>query len=424
MTRVFPVLASAALLACQPVAAENVPPTTPARALTDVVFETSEARRARGEYLTNGLLQCFVCHSERDWDKPGAPPKAGKAGAGVVWRDDGEHRLVAPNLTPDVETGIGRWTDDMLARAIREGVGHDGRALHPAMWYSSFRGLADEDLAAVIVYLRSLYPIANPLPRTQLADDEAQAIAAMPRPLIDPVAAPDRNDAVAYGTYLVGNADCGGCHTGWEAPRMAGLFAGGNRISRGQHQAFSSKITPDPTGIGYGPDVFVAVMRSGKGGSLNSLMPWVAFSTLTDADLRAMFAALETVYPVRHLVNNAEPATECPVCGERHGGGERNTLVMPPAVQIDTRIFDAYVGDYYSDEYDFTLHITRAGDRLMLQEDDGAVVEMIPRTETRFVVPGGIAPIRFVRAADGAVNELVSEELPPLKLRRIVSTDD
>ena len=72
----------------------------------------SPERVARGKYLSEGLLQCFVCHSERDWKKPGAPPIPATRGAGVVWRAG----LVAPNLTPDVETGIGRWTDDMLVR--------------------------------------------------------------------------------------------------------------------------------------------------------------------------------------------------------------------------------------------------------------------------------------------------------------------
>ena len=65
-------------------------------------------------------------------------------------------KIVAPNLTPDPETGAGNWTDDQLARAIREGIGHDGRALFPMMPYTHFREMSDEDLASVIVYLRSL----------------------------------------------------------------------------------------------------------------------------------------------------------------------------------------------------------------------------------------------------------------------------
>ena len=71
---------------------------------------------------------------------------------------------MAPNLTPDPETGAGSWTDDQLARAMREGVGHDGRALFPIMPYQHYRNMSDEDLASVVVYLRSLPPVHNQLP--------------------------------------------------------------------------------------------------------------------------------------------------------------------------------------------------------------------------------------------------------------------
>ena len=90
----------------------------------------------------------------------------GKAFAGRSFAPDGVPFLTAPNLTPDPETGIGTWTDDMLARAIREGISHDGRTLFPIMPYQKFRHLSDEDLASIVVYLRSLPPIRNPLPPT------------------------------------------------------------------------------------------------------------------------------------------------------------------------------------------------------------------------------------------------------------------
>ena len=119
----------------------------------------------------------------------GAPPVAGKKGAGHIAQDNPE--LVVPNITPDVETGAGRWTDDMLARAIREGVGHDGRALHPQMWYPIFRFLSDEDLASVVVYLRSIPPVRNPLPRIHLSLRRRLLIADNPEPLTQPVPFPN-----------------------------------------------------------------------------------------------------------------------------------------------------------------------------------------------------------------------------------------
>ena len=73
--------------------------------------------------------------------------------------------ISAPNLTPDPETGSGRWTDDQIARAIREGVKHDDTILFPMMPYGEYKTLSDEDLASVVVYLRSIPPVRNPLPR-------------------------------------------------------------------------------------------------------------------------------------------------------------------------------------------------------------------------------------------------------------------
>jgi hypothetical protein len=73
--------------------------------------------------------------------------------------------VVAANLTPDRATGIGNRTDDMLARAIREGVGHDGHLLDPTiMPYEFYHSMSDEDLASIIVYLRSIPAIRNYLP--------------------------------------------------------------------------------------------------------------------------------------------------------------------------------------------------------------------------------------------------------------------
>ena len=71
----------------------------------------------------------------------------------------------------------------MLARAIREGIGHDGRALYWGMWYQSFAGLSDEDLAAVVVYLRTLPPVRNVLPSTALPADDRPPMPGARNPL-------------------------------------------------------------------------------------------------------------------------------------------------------------------------------------------------------------------------------------------------
>ncbi len=382
------------------------------RPLTDRRFEHTPARVERGRYLADGILQCFICHSDRDWQRPGAPPLPGRKYAGHVWtEDDGRSWLVSPNLTPDDETGTGRWTDDMLARAIREGVGHDGRPLHPQMWYGSFRSLSDEDLASVIVYLRALAPIRNALPRTTLPAGRAERIQQSLRPLTERVPERDFADPVARGRYLVEVADCWGCHTAWEARRNPGLFGGGNLIERGGRIVFSTNLTPDPSGIPYYDDaLFVEVIRQGKVKArvLDGSMPWIAFRGLTDADLAALLAFLKTLPPVAHAVSNVDSPTDCPVCGQKPGFGATNRIREIPRVQVDPRVFDAYVGRYVFEDNAETIAITREGDRLFWVEGETRL-ELIPQSVSRFRAHGLEVPIRFATDERGRVTHIQME---------------
>src|SRR6266576_2865671 len=138
------------------------------RALTDRKFEATSARLERGRYLVDAVMGCLGCHTDPDWSKPGAPPVAGREGSGHVWSDQDLPWLVAPNITPDKETGVGNWSDDALARAIREGIGHDGRTLFPIMPYPHYREMSDDDLAAILVCLRSVPPVRSPVPVTRI----------------------------------------------------------------------------------------------------------------------------------------------------------------------------------------------------------------------------------------------------------------
>src|SRR5208337_2555681 len=159
-----------------------------ARPLTNRTVERTPERLARGRYLVENF-GCFECHGEHDWTKHDAPMIEGTRGAGYAdFPLAGlPGRVVPPNITPDPETGSGNWTDDMLARAIREGIGHDGRALFPMMPYEDFRDLSDEDVASIVVYLRSLPPARNPLPKTQIIFPVNYIIKNVPQPLTAPV---------------------------------------------------------------------------------------------------------------------------------------------------------------------------------------------------------------------------------------------
>lgn len=306
-----------------------------ARTLTDRRFAVTPERLERGRYLVTAVNGCTLCHGERDWSAPGVPVKPGTEGAGRVWDQEGLPYVTAPNITPDPETGAGTWTDDMFARAIREGIGQDGRALFPLMPYQQFRHMADEDLASIVVYLRSLPPIKRSLPKTQMPFPVSRLINAAPEPLTSPVPSPDRGDPVAYGRYLVHMASCRECHTprdNRQAPITALEFSGGMVFTGPYGQVASRNITSDPSGIPYyDADLFVEMMRTGmvKARKIHDEMPWVGFGRQTDEDLRAIFAFLQTVPPVTHRVDNALPPTSCPVCYGTHGAGEQNVARSP-----------------------------------------------------------------------------------------------
>src|SRR5215831_14855062 len=305
-----------------------------ARPLTSRTFERTPQRLERGRYIANALSDCMGCHSPHDWAAPDVPALPGKEGAGELMpTTDLPGRIVASNLTPDRETGAGLWTDDQLARAIREGIGHDGRALFPIMPYALFRRMSDEDLASVVVYLRSLPPVRNTLPSTEIIFPVKYLIRGVPEPVTSPV--PDlapNSDPVTHGAYLVNMAGCGECHTpqdkGRQFPGMD--FAGGSvflGLGPFLPTVASANITPDPSGISYYDEaLFLEVMRTGtvKERQLSPVMPFNVYKNLTDDDLKAIFAYLRTLKPVRHRVDNSEPPTFCKLCRQKHGAGDRN----------------------------------------------------------------------------------------------------
>jgi mono/diheme cytochrome c family protein len=239
-------------------------------------------------------------------------------------------KVYAPNITPDPETGAGSWSDDQLARAIREGVGHDGRALFPFMPYPDFRAMSDEDLASIIVYLRSLPPVRKQLPATDLIFPVNYLIRNVSRPLDASVPEPDVSTPEKRGKYLVTIAGCEDCHTPQDAhgqPLPGMDFAGGFILDGPWGRVASSNITPDPSGIPYYDQaMFTQVIRTGFVGTrkLNQIMPWHAYRGMKDEDIVAMFAYMRTFKPVRHNVDNTAPPTFCKVCRQTHGGGNQN----------------------------------------------------------------------------------------------------
>jgi mono/diheme cytochrome c family protein len=287
-------------------------------------YERTKSRIERGRYLAEGPARCFMCHSDLDWKTPGAPPLPGKKGAGGVFPEEGlPIQIVSPNITPDKEAGLGNWTDEEIGRAIREGNGKKGRALIPFMPFASFNALSDEDLASIVVYLRSLKPAGHKPPEMVLPDGIAARL--KPMTLKGPVPQPDNADPVKRGAYLARLSNCSACHTPVDEKgrRVPGFDSAGGLVIKGAWGvAASTNLTPDPTGIGmYDEALFITLMRTGKvgGRQVNSIMPWGYYRHMTDEDLKAIFAYLGTLKPVAHRVNNAEPPRKCSRCGKEHG---------------------------------------------------------------------------------------------------------
>jgi hypothetical protein len=301
------------------------------RAPSSEVVERTAARLARGTYLMENLLTCGHCHSPPDTERFGMPVPRGQArftGGIVLDRSyQGFPGVVqAPNITPDDETGIGRWSDGELARAIREGVNRKGQAMFPSMPYGDFRGMSDEDLRSVIVYLRSLAPVRRATRPIEVDFPVNLLMRLAPEPVAGPVAAPHPGDRLAYGAYLVRMGSCKHCHTPADKgqPVESEAFAGGFVFEipspAGRHRVVTANITPDQTGY-FGRatrEEWIGRVRSFAGlrddpppvqPGLNTMMPWRELSGLTDEDLAAIYDYMKTVRPVRKVV---EPFPDAP----------------------------------------------------------------------------------------------------------------
>jgi hypothetical protein len=305
----------------------------------EVIPRTPE-RLARGKYLVEGILQCPFCHSEIDFTKRPLRVVPGMKLGGHVF-DPAEldvspdTRVVAPNISPDPEYGAGKWKDADFVAALRQGIGHDGRTLFPLMPYEWFRNLSDEDLASTIVYIRSLQPVHIQRPKTFLPEPLRNAF--HPLSPVEHVPEPDRTDRIGYGKYLVNAGHCTGCHSPHDERGMVipGMDFSGGDLLIGNWGPDPEKIitvaslnlTPDASGISYfNEKMFIDVIRRGQvqARPLANIMPWAFFRNLTDDDLKAIFAYLQSLKPVKHRVDNTEKPTYCKLCQHKHGFGAMN----------------------------------------------------------------------------------------------------
>lgn len=269
---------------------------------------TDPATIERGKAIVYGPAHCAHCHtpaSEIDRiDKGEIVPLAG----GHIF-DIPPGKFYTQNITSDKETGIGNLPDSTIARSLRYGVGHDGRALFDFM---PFHNLSDEDLVAVLSYLRSTAPVKKKVPETEISTLGLVLKAFVLKPVgpegeILTSIKPD--SSIAYGKYLAESvANCKGCHTNRDLKTGAyvGPFYGGGFVMPCENTpgkaVVTRNITVDPEHgmlAFMNEDAFIKRFRDGKRVH-ESTMPWGPFSRMSEMELKAIYRFLKTIPPVKN----------------------------------------------------------------------------------------------------------------------------
>lgn len=260
---------------------------------------------ARGKHLAYGPAHCGTCHvpmnKVMDVENGEIYPLSGGWTLSIP---PGTFR--APNITPHKETGIGNLNDGEIARIMRHMVGADNRVIMPFM---PFAELCDEDLTAIISFLKSQAPVDHAVPKSEFTF-LGKAVKAFG--LIKPEGAKGNppksvtiDTSIEYGKYLANSvANCVGCHTARDlnTGKFIGIpFAGGMQFAPdpfSDGRSFvSPNLTPDSnTGImsSWSQDVFVTRFKTGKIHK-GSPMPWGAFKRMDTTELKAIYKYLQSL---------------------------------------------------------------------------------------------------------------------------------
>lgn len=255
-----------------------------------ITVPTDEASIARGKHFVEAIGECVGCHTPN-------------LGGQMLLDDPSFAKVAAPNLTSG-KGGIGsRYTDEDWVRALRHGVAADGRALlvMPSHWYYYMN---DEDLGAMIAYLKTVPPVDNELPARWVAFIPTRILIALgmfstapdliaqngPRPT------PELAVSVEYGQYLARVAACADCH--------------GNDLAGGTNPGapMGPNLTPGGAFAAYREEDFLKVFHTGVtpgGRTLSEEMPWENYGKMTDDELKSLFAYLKSLDPLPNAVQVA-----------------------------------------------------------------------------------------------------------------------
>ncbi len=254
---------------------------------SEPVIRTDSASIARGRHLAIAIAKCVDCH--------------GADLGGQLAVDAGPiGQLIAPNITSGAGGVLSALSDAELVRAIRHGVRPDGTPLR-FMPTTSFNLLSDEDVAAIVAYLRTAPPVDRPSRGSVVRPLGRLLYVAGQLPLMNESElvphdgitrrTPPAGATAEYGAYLATVGGCTGCH----GPGLSGGHVPGTPPS------FKPAANLTPTGIGqWSEQDFVTALREGKrpdGSVIDPFMPVKYTAQMTDDELRALYAHLRTVPP-------------------------------------------------------------------------------------------------------------------------------
>ncbi|MDJ0827123.1 MAG: cytochrome C [Rhodobacter sp.] len=256
----------------------------------------AEPSVARGEYLVRGPGGCGNCHTPIG---PNGFLMDQELGGRLVEQNE-MFTAIAPNITPG--SRVAEWSDADLGRAIREGLRPDGSVVGPPMPYAMYRGLSDDDVASMVMFLRTV-------PAVDTDPGPSQYNIPLPPaygPPITTVSAPPPGVTADYGAYLAGPvAHCLECHTpfGPMGPLLdTDLGRGGFEFHGPWGTSVAPNITSHADGIGgYSDAELAAMITEGKrpdGTPMLPPMPYGYLAQMTEDDLAAIILYLRELPPL------------------------------------------------------------------------------------------------------------------------------
>ncbi len=253
----------------------------------------------RGAYLVNAVMTCHNCHTPMT---PNGPDFSRALSGGPQVFDEPPFTVRGSNITPDRETGIGKWNDAEIRQLLRKGIRPNGVKVAPIMPTGFYEILTDRDVDAIVAYLRSVKPVKNQVAApVYKASFERQVVPGAEKPMAES----DMSDPVKRGFYLATAAHCMECHT----PQVNGRSDFGKSLGKGGTEfkgpwgvSVARNITSHKEkGIGaWSDDEIKRAITQGvhkDGTRLKPPMGFPYYARLAPEDLTAIVAWLRTVPP-------------------------------------------------------------------------------------------------------------------------------